>query len=118
MIRSTKFTKDFEKKKDVPIDSKYSETHRNAKKNNKINTHVTQSPSGEAQPYLPHVTPRVLRSVHAKFHADWTKTVGARGIHLDKQPDNPSYFNYIDIPAKKKKKKKKKKTLTHYTLRT
>ena len=29
---------------------------------------VAQSASGEAQPYLPHVTPRV----HDKFHADWT----------------------------------------------
>ena len=33
------------------------------------------SPSGEVQPCLPHVTPRVPRSVHAKFYADWTKTV-------------------------------------------
>ena len=41
-----------------------------------------------AQLYLPHVTPRVPRNVHAKFHADWTKTdVGARGIHRDKQQD-------------------------------
>ena len=31
--------------------------------------------------YLPYDTPRVPRSVHAKFHADRTKTVGARGIH-------------------------------------
>ena len=30
-----------------------------------------QSASGEAQLYLPKVTPRVPRSVHAKFHADW-----------------------------------------------
>ena len=48
---------------------------------------VAQSPSGEAQPYLPHVTCRVPRRVHAKFHADWTKTVGARGIQTDKQTD-------------------------------
>ena len=53
---------------------------------------VAQSPSGEAQPYLPHVTRRVPRSVHAKFHADWTKTVGARGIRTNRQ----SYFNNID----------------------
>ena len=45
-----------------------------------------------AQPYLPHVTRRVLRSVHGKFHADWTKTVGAWGIH----PDRQSYSNNID----------------------
>ena len=49
------------------------------------------APIGKAQPHLPHVTCRVPRSVHAKFHADWTKTVGARGIQTDrqtnKQPD-------------------------------
>ena len=28
-----------------------------------------QSPIGEGQPYLPHVSSRVPRSVHAKFHA-------------------------------------------------
>ena len=38
-------------------------------------TRVAQSLSGEAQCYLPQVTPRVSRSVHAKFHADRTKTV-------------------------------------------
>ena len=48
---------------------------------------VAQSLSGEAQPYLPHVPHRVQRSVHAKFHADWTKTVGARGIQTDRQTD-------------------------------
>ena len=48
---------------------------------------VAQSASGEAQPYLPHVTRRVPKSVHAKFHADWTKTVGARGIQTDRQTD-------------------------------
>ena len=48
---------------------------------------LAQSASGEAQPYLPHVTRRVQRSVHAKFHADWTKTVGARGIQTDRQTD-------------------------------
>ena len=57
---------------------------------------VAQSPSGEAQPYLPHVTRRVPRSVHAKFHADWTKTVSARGIHTNRQTDVQSFFNYID----------------------
>ena len=57
---------------------------------------IAQSASGEAQPYLPHVTRRVSRSVHAKFHADWTKTVGARGIHRDRQTDRQSYFNNID----------------------
>ena len=39
-----------------------------------------QSPSGEAQLYLPQVTPRVPRSVNAKLHADRTKTVVRRGI--------------------------------------
>ena len=49
---------------------------------------VAQSSSGEAQPFLPHVTRRrVLRSVHAKFHADWTKNVGARGKHTNRQTD-------------------------------
>ena len=43
---------------------------------------VAQNPSGEAQPYLPHVTRRVQRSVHA----DWTKTVSAR-IQIDRQTD-------------------------------
>ena len=47
-------------------------------------TDYAQSASGEAQPYLPHVTRMVPRSVHAKFHADWTKTVGAIGIHTDR----------------------------------
>ena len=61
---------------------------------------VAQSASGEAQPYLPHVTRRVPRSVNAKFHADWTKTVGSRGIQTNKQTnkqtDRQSYFNNID----------------------
>ena len=48
---------------------------------------LAQILSGEAQPYLPHITRRVPRSVHAKFHADWTKTVGASGIHTNKQTD-------------------------------
>ena len=41
---------------------------------------VAPSPIDEAQPYLLHVTRRVQRSVHAKFHADRTKTVVRRGI--------------------------------------
>ena len=41
---------------------------------------TAQSMSGKAQPYLPNVDPRVPRSVHAKFHADWSKTTGTRGI--------------------------------------
>ena len=32
-----------------------------------------------------HVTPRIPMSVHAKFHADWTKTVGANGIPTGRQ---------------------------------
>ena len=42
------------------------------------------APSGFAlgARYLPHDTPRVPRSVHAKFHDDRIKTMGARGyIH-------------------------------------
>ena len=35
----------------------------------------------------PHVTPRVSWCVHVKFHADWSKPVGARGIHTDTQTD-------------------------------
>ena len=46
--------------------------------------------------YLPHVTPRVPRSVHAKVHADWSKTVGARGIHTHtqthRQTDSPPFI--------------------------
>ena len=44
---------------------------------------VAQSLSGKAQPYLPHVTPRVPRSVHAKFHAVWTKTKSDLNYKLD-----------------------------------
>ena len=40
---------------------------------------VAQSPSGEAQLYLHQITSRVPRSVHAKFHHDRIKTMGARG---------------------------------------
>ena len=58
---------------------------------------ITQSLSGEAQPYLPHVTPRVLRNVHAKFHADWTKTVGTSGIHTNSWTDKLLCFNDIDF---------------------
>ena len=58
---------------------------------------VAQSPSGEAQPYLPHVTRRVPRCVRAKFHAEWTKTEGARGIHTNRETDRQSYFNNIDV---------------------
>ena len=57
---------------------------------------VVQNPSGEAQPYLPHVTRGVPMSVHAKFHADWTKNGGARGIQTNKQTDGQSYFNNVD----------------------
>ena len=59
-----------------------------------------QSPSGEAQPYLPHVIPRVPTSVNAKFHADLFKTEGARGsMHTDRRTDRQSFlsfFYYID----------------------
>ena len=66
---------------------------------------VAQKPSGEAQPNLPHVTRRVPRNVHAKFHADWTKTVGARRIHPDRRKEGrkegQSYFNNIDMSGPK-----------------
>ena len=45
---------------------------------------IVQSTSGGLKPSLPHVTPRVPRSVHAKFHADCSKTVGGRGIHTNR----------------------------------
>ena len=54
-----------------------------------------QSLSGEAQPYLPHVTRSVPKSVHAKFHADWSKARGARGIYIQTH----SSFCYIDFDA-------------------
>ena len=41
-----------------------------------VSLHVAQSPSGEAQLYLPNITPRVPRSVHAKFHAEVKDTDG------------------------------------------
>ena len=44
---------------------------------------VAQTLSGEAQPYLPYDTPRVPRSVHAKFYYDRIKTMGARGHMTD-----------------------------------
>ena len=73
-----------------------SETHRNEKK---IVIPLTQSLSGEVQPYLHHVTPRVPKSIHAKFHADRSKTVGARGIWTAEQTktNKSSCFNYMDF---------------------
>ena len=57
--------------------------HKNAKK---INYYpFDQRASGEVQSYLPHVTPRDPRSVHAKFYVDWAKTVGAREIYTHRQ---------------------------------
>ena len=54
---------------------------------------IVQSPSNKAQLYLPQVTPRVPRSVHAKFHADQTKTVVRRGIlRLIYRVANEFYF--------------------------
>ena len=72
------------------VGMKCCKTHRNAKKffypfDRLRASRVALSASGEAQPYLPHVTRRVPRSVHAKFHADWTKTVGDRGIQTNKR---------------------------------
>ena len=71
-------TKIFENKR-VSIALKRSETHRNTK-NITLLTRNAQSASSKAQPYLPHVNPRVPRNVPSKFHADWSKTVGVRGI--------------------------------------
>ena len=122
----------FRKKKCVSIDSKCSETHKNAKKNfYPFDSFLARSehserrsatlptpkvaslprasrfalafsvaslhrafrfalalfgrfaPSGFAlrARYLSYDTPRVPRSVHAKFHDDRIKTMGARGIH-------------------------------------
>ena len=53
---------------------------------------VAQSPSSEAQPYLP-------RSVHTKFHANWTKTVGARGIQTNRQTNRPVLIIWITRPT-------------------
>ena len=39
---------------------------------------VAQGANGDTQAYPPHVTPRVPRSVHVKFHANWPKNVSAR----------------------------------------
>ena len=47
---------------------------------------VAQTPSGKAQPYLPHDTPRVPRCLLAKFHHDRIKTMGARGPKTDYAP--------------------------------
>ena len=43
--------------------------------------------SSKAQLCLPHVTSSVPRSIHAKFHADRCKTVGARRIQTDSRTD-------------------------------
>ena len=127
----------FSKKKWVSIDSKWSKTHKNAKKFLPLcralrslryaRSATLPTPAVASLPrasrshsqalrsiglcacaswslrslglrarYLPHVTPRVQRSVHAKVHADWTKTVGARGIHTHRhthrQTDSPSFI--------------------------
>ena len=52
--------------------------------------------SGKAQPYLPHVTPRVPRSVHAKFHADWSKTEHQRDSYRHTHTHRQSSIYYID----------------------
>ena len=97
------------KKKCVSIDSKWSKTHRNAKKifsslphyalcaqRSEWRSTTLPTPAVALLPrasrshsrslrslglrarYLPHDTPRVPRSVHAKFHHD--RIMGARGI--------------------------------------
>ena len=88
-------------KKCVSIHSKCSKMHRNEKKKQKklflrlwpdrcSVKRVRQSAT------LPHVTPRVPRSVHAKFHVDWSKIMGARGIHTHTHTDRQPFFYYID----------------------
>ena len=105
-------TKIFKKKSVPPINSEWSKTHRNAKNfypfdslralrvaQQEAERNLTYpcglfAPSGFAlrAGYLPHDTPRVQRSVHAKFHHDRIKTIGARGIqtYIDRYIDSPS----------------------------
>ena len=54
---------------------------------------VAQNESDKSQCYLPHVTSKVPMSVHAKFHADWSKTVGPKRTHTD----SPSFILQIGI---------------------
>ena len=49
------------------------------------------SASGKSQSYLPNVIPTVPRKVHAKFHEDRFKTVGARGTHTHGQTETHTY---------------------------
>ena len=94
---SRKFSK---KKKCVSIDSKCSETHTKWKKKYPFDSkRALRYADGKAQPYLPHVTPRVPRSVQAKFHDDWSKTVGAGGIHTDRQTDLLLLYRLAYRPA-------------------
>ena len=72
-LRSLVNVKIFDKKC-VSINSKCYETHKKL-------SYPFDMIHGKLQPYLPHVTPRVPISVHA----DWSKTVGARGIHTHTQ---------------------------------
>ena len=72
---------------------KSSEMHRNEKKIYPFDL-ICASRIVKAQPYLSHVTPRNPRSVHDKFHADWSKTVGARGIHPDRHTESPPLILY------------------------
>ena len=70
------------KKKCVSIDSKCSETRRTAKKNIPP---ITLYALAKRNLTYPMSLPRSKRSVHAKFHTDWTKTVSASGIQANKQ---------------------------------
>ena len=66
--------------------------HRNAKK---MFTPFTQSPSGEAQPYLPHAGSQGV--FMPSFMPIGLKLWALEGYtHTNRQTDRQSYFNYID----------------------
>ena len=48
---------------------------------------------------LPHVTSRVPRIVYAKFHVNWSKIVGARGIHTDRHTHKQTYSPSLIIQS-------------------
>ena len=82
---------EMQKKKKKKQNKKKKQKRKPQKLTSLTDLHFAQSLSGAVQPYLPHVTPRVQRSIHTKFHADQSKTVGPRGIRT-----NRPVFNDID----------------------
>ena len=86
------------KKKCVSIDWKCSKTHRNAK--NKFYPFdplralriYSAKPKRQSATLATPCHPQGPKD-HAKFHADWTKTVGTRGIQTDRQ----CYFDYVEV---------------------